>query len=239
MLSVVTDGTGGHAAVEGYEIGGKSGTSEPTEENADEGYTASFIAISPIENTEVVCLLILYGLTGEEYQGGTVCGPVVGQILSEVLPYLGVTSTNSTSTDDDESEEVESTGSYVSDVKGQTVASSRTKLETNGFNVVSFVDDESTSIVTDQMPKAGAYLEEGATIYLYTSEDEVRTSITVPDVKGETIESATEILQNSNLNVIVEGTSGVVVSQSVSAGEEVEEGTIVTVVVKDELTDTQ
>ena len=240
MLSVVTDGTGGHAAVEGYEIGGKSGTSEPTEENADEGYTASFIAISPIENTEVVCLLILYGLTGEEYQGGTVCGPVVGQILSEVLPYLGVTSTSSVSTDDeDETEEDEDTGSYVSDVKGLTVASSRAKLEANGFNVVSLVEDEDTSIVTDQMPKAGAYLEEGATIYLYTSDDEVRTSVTVPDVKGESISSATEILQNSNLNVIVEGTSGVVVSQSVSSGEEVEEGTIVTIVVKDELTDTQ
>lgn len=67
----------GRAKVTGYEVGGKSGTSEPTETNKDEGYTASFIAISPIENTRVVCLVMLFNLTEEqEHQGGTVCGPV-------------------------------------------------------------------------------------------------------------------------------------------------------------------
>ena len=52
MQSVVVEGTGRHAAVEGYTIGGKSGTSEPMSGNEEEGYVASFIAISPIENTE-------------------------------------------------------------------------------------------------------------------------------------------------------------------------------------------
>lgn len=241
MKSVVTDGTGGHAAVSGYEIGGKSGTSEPPVGKEEEGYVASFIGISPTENTEVVCFLALYGLTEEqEHQGGTVCGPVVGEILSEVLPYLGVTSTNPSDTDNTEATVTESTGSYVSSVTGQTVASARSKLEANGFDViVPSGIDESTTIVTDQMPKAGSYLENGSTVYLYTSENDVRTSVTVPDVKGMSISSATSTLQNSNLNVIVEGTTGVVVSQSIISGKEVEEGTIVTIVVKEELTDTQ
>lgn len=241
MKSVVTDGTGKHAAVEGYEIGGKSGTSEPSQADPSAGYTASFIGISPIENTEVVCLLYLTGLSAsQEHQGGTVCGPVVGEILSEVLPQLGVTSTNSTNNDNSEATVSKSTGAYISSVKGQTVASARAKLEANGFNVVaSGIEDESTSVVTDQMPKAGNYLESGATVYLYTSENDVRTSITVPDVKGMSISKATSELQKSNLNVIVEGTSGNVVSQSVMAGKEVEEGTIVTIVVKEELSDTQ
>ena len=241
MKSVVTDGTGGHAAVSGYEIGGKSGTSEPPVGQEDEGYVASFIGISPTENTEVVCFLALYGLTEEqEHQGGTVCGPIVGEILSEVLPYLGVTSTNPSATDNTEATVTETTGAYVSSVTGQTVASAREKLEANGFEVIvpSGVD-ESTTIVTDQMPKAGSYLENGSTIYLYTSENDVRTSVTVPDVKGMSISNATSTLQNSNLNVIVEGTTGVVVSQSITSGKEVEEGTIVTIVVKEELTDTQ
>lgn len=241
MKSVVTDGTGGHAAVSGYEIGGKSGTSEPTVGNEDEGFVASFIGISPIENTEVVCFLALYGLTEEqEHQGGTVCGPVVGEILSEVLPYLGVTSTNSTATDTTEATVVEDTGSYVSSVTGQTVASARAKLEANGFEVVVPAGiDENVTLVTDQMPKAGSYLENGSTIYLYTSENDVRTSVAVPDVKGMSISEATSTLQNSNLNVIVEGTTGVVISQSITSGKEVEEGTIVTIVVKEELVDTQ
>ena len=241
MKSVVIEGTGGHAAVSGYEIGGKSGTSEPPVGKEEEGYVASFIGISPTENTEVVCFLALYGLTEEqEHQGGTVCGPVVGEILSEVLPYLGVASTNSASSDNTEATVSESTGAYVSSVTGQTVASARTKLESNGFNVV-VPDgvDESTTLVTDQMPKPGNYLENGSKIYLYTSENDVRTSVTVPDVKGLSIQEATSKLQDTNLNVIVEGTTGVVVSQSVMAGKEVEEGSIVTIVIKEELVDTQ
>ena len=241
MKSVVIEGTGGHAAVSGYEIGGKSGTSEPPVGKEEEGYVASFIGISPTENTEVVCFLALYGLTEEqEHQGGTVCGPVVGEILSEVLPYLGVASTNSASSDNTEATVYESTGAYVSSVTGQTVASARTKLESNGFNVV-VPDgvDESTTLVTDQMPKPGNYLENGSKIYLYTSENDVRTSVTVPDVKGLSIQEATSKLQDTNLNVIVEGTTGVVVSQSVMAGKEVEEGSIVTIVIKEELVDTQ
>lgn len=241
MKSVVIDGTGGHAAVSGYEIGGKSGTSEPPVGKEEEGYVASFIGISPTENTEVVCFLALYGLTEEqEHQGGTVCGPVVGEILSEVLPYLGVASTNSASSDNTEATVSESTGAYVSSVTDQTVASARAKLESNGFNVV-VPDgiDESTTLVTDQMPKPGNYLENGSKIYLYTSENDVRTSVTVPDVKGLSIQEATSKLQDTNLNVIVEGTTGVVVSQSVMAGKEVEEGSIVTIVIKEELVDTQ
>lgn len=241
MKSVVIEGTGGHAAVSGYEIGGKSGTSEPPVGKEEEGYVASFIGISPTENTEVVCFLALYGLTEEqEHQGGTVCGPVVGEILSEVLPYLGVASTNSASSDNTEATVSESTGAYVSSVTDQTVASARAKLESNGFNVV-VPDgiDESTTLVTDQMPKPGNYLENGSKIYLYTSENDVRTSVTVPDVKGLSIQEATSKLQDTNLNVIVEGTTGVVVSQSVMAGKEVEEGSIVTIVIKEELVDTQ
>ena len=99
MLSVVEEGTGGRAKVSGYEVGGKSGTSEPTEDRKEiDGYTASFIAISPIENTRVVCLIMLFNLTEkQEHQGGAVCGPVAGQILSEVLPYMDINGNNTIS----------------------------------------------------------------------------------------------------------------------------------------------
>ena len=90
MHSVVEEGTGQTAKIEGYEIGGKSGTSEPIESRKEiDGYTASFVAISPIENTKVVCLVMLFNLTeNQEHQGGPTCGPVARQILSEVLPNM-------------------------------------------------------------------------------------------------------------------------------------------------------
>lgn len=90
MKSVVTNGTGKTAAVEGYPVGGKSGTSEPVEAKVEDGYVASFVAISPIENTQTVVLVTIYGVKGAVHQGGQVAGPVAKNILTEVLPYLNV-----------------------------------------------------------------------------------------------------------------------------------------------------
>ena len=234
MLSVVTDGTGGHAKVEGYSIGGKSGTSEPTEKNATEGYVASFIAISPIENTQVVVLVILYDPQGHSYQGGQTAGPVAAQILSEVLPYMGIPSdtTKNVTTDDDLP--------IVPNLVDKTVAEAKRVLQASGFNVqVDISTDENTTLVSEQTPKAGIKLEAGATIYLYTAENEVRVSTTVPNVKGMTVSSAKSALRAANLNIKVEGTNGVVVSQEPSYETEQEVGTIVNITVKEELKEAQ
>lgn len=234
MLSVVTDGTGGHAKVEGYSIGGKSGTSEPTEKNATEGYVASFVAISPIENTQVVVLVILYDPTGHSHQGGQTAGPVAAQILSEVLPYMGIPSdtTKNITTDNDLP--------IVPNLVDKTVAEAKKVLQASGFNVqVNITTDENTTLVSDQTPKAGIKLEAGATIYLYTAENGVRVSATVPNVKGMTVSAAKAALRAANLNIKVEGTSGVVVSQEPSYETEQEVGTVVSVTVKEQLKEAQ
>lgn len=94
MQSVVTGGTGKNAQVAGYAIGGKSGTSEPNAADKNAGYTTSFVAISPIENTQVVVLVTLYDPQGKSHQGGQTAAPVVSNILKEVLPYLGIEPNN-------------------------------------------------------------------------------------------------------------------------------------------------
>jgi stage V sporulation protein D (sporulation-specific penicillin-binding protein) len=94
MESVVAEGTGSSGAVKGYSIGGKTGTSEPPAEDTDFGYVASFVAVAPAENPEIVILVALYDPQVKNYHGGTVAGPVVSNILSEVLPYLGITADN-------------------------------------------------------------------------------------------------------------------------------------------------
>lgn len=90
MQSVVTDGTGKNAKVKGYSIGGKSGTSEPIAGNTKAGYVTSFASISPVENTQVVVLVTLYDPTGDSHQGGQTAAPVTANILTEVLPHLGI-----------------------------------------------------------------------------------------------------------------------------------------------------
>ena len=234
MESVVTEGTGRYAKVEGYSVGGKSGTSEPPVNNPEAGYVASFIAISPIENTQVVVLVILYDPHGVSHQGGQTAGPVASQILSEVLPILGIPA------DTTETVAEEDSLSVVPNVVNKTVAEAKKTLTALGFNVqVNISGDENTTLVSDQTPKSGVKLKTGATIYLYTAENEVRVSTTVPNVKGMSISEARNTLRGAKLNVSAEGTKGIVVSQEPSYETEQEVGTVVHIVLKEELKDGQ
>ena len=102
MESVVEDGTGKKVkydesikdSMSGYSIGGKTGTSEPINGSTD-GYIASFLAISPVENTKIVLLVIL-DTPGEgvNHNGGQIAAPTAGKMLSEILPYMGIETGN-------------------------------------------------------------------------------------------------------------------------------------------------
>lgn len=227
MQSVVVNGTGKHAAVEGYTVGGKSGTSEPTVEHEDAGYVSSFLAISPVENPQVIVLTVLYDPEGETYQGGQTAGPVAANILTEVLPYLEIIKNNENVVTD------EKASLTVPNVASKTVASAREILEAYGFEVqVNISSDENTSIVSDQMPKPGVSLEKASVIYLYTKENDTRMSVQVPPVTGLTKDEARAKLKESHLNIKMEGEEGNVISQEPPADKSVEEGTIVDIVLR-------
>ena len=93
MESVVAEGTGKNAQVQGYSIGGKTGTSE---DGVNTGkYVTSFVGVAPVSDPEVVILITLYNPTGEGgHQGGGVAAPIASQVLGEVLPYLEVQKDN-------------------------------------------------------------------------------------------------------------------------------------------------
>lgn len=232
MESVVTEGTGKHAAVSGYAIGGKTGTSEPTESNKDEGYVASYVAISPVEDTQVVLLLTLYDPQGKSYQGGQVAGPVVSQMLSEILPYLGVPSDNTVTNSTDSSNLI-----TVPDIRNKTVAEAEKTLKDAGFTTKTYVDgDSNTILVEDQMPKPGSTLPKNSIIILYGQGNTASTSVTVPDLKGMSASQATNALKAKNLNISIEG-SGTVITQDYSKDEQVPEGSIIKVTLNQTLTD--
>ena len=227
MESAVTVGTGKHAQVAGYSIGGKSGTSEPQPGREEtDGYVASFIAISPTQNPEVIVLVILYHPRGSSHQGGAICAPVAGQILSEVLPHLGISATSSTSEKEDQLR-------MLNDVTGQTLTAARQTLESAGFKVVSRTTNNDAIYVTSQSPKSGVSLLPGSVICLYTDGAEKLQS-QVPDLKGMTADQAKNSLSAVNLNIAVTG-SGKVVSQDVLAGSPVAEGSVITVTLQEEV----
>ena len=232
MESVVTDGTGRHAAVAGYSIGGKTGTSEPPELKKEEGYVASYVAISPIEDTQITLLLTLYKPQGKNgHQGGQVAGPVVSQMLSEILPYLGVPSDNANTGTDT------SNLKMVPDIRNKTVTEAEKILKDMGFNVKTYANgDKNSLLVKDQMPKPGSSLPKDAIIILYSEDNAIATSVTVPDLKGMNASQATSTLKSKNLNINIEG-SGVVITQDYSKDSLVPEGSIIRVTLKKSLTD--
>lgn len=229
MESVVTDGTGKSGSVKGYSVGGKTGTSESLSKNTTSGYVASFIGISPVEDPEIVILVALYDPQVKNYHGGTIAGPVVSNILSEVLPYLGIspdkvdvstTSSNTTVT--------------VPDITNKTVTEAQKTLTSMGlrcnFNVSG---NKNQVLVTSQVPVKGTKLPSNSIVMLYTAENDVRTSTTVPDLNGMSAAQAANSLKSKNLNIHTEG-SGVVVSQEPAKNTSVEEGSVIKVILKKE-----
>lgn len=228
MKSVVDDGSGRLAKVEGYSIGGKTGTSEPQAGREDEGYIASYVAIAPTEKPEICLLIAVHNPNPNNegsHQGGQVCGPVVSQMLSEILPYLGLTSSNAqTSTDT-----VEEDTSYatVPDIRNKTVTEAEKLLKQAGFTTkVNISGDKNSTLVTDQTPKPGSSIPKGSIIVLYTEENDTRVSVKVPDFKDKTLAQAENMAKANNLNITTDG-SGTVISQSIMVDTAVEEGTII------------
>ena len=116
-----------------------------------------------------------------------------------------------------------------------TISEAKSRLESIGFNVIlNTTEDINTALVADQVPKSGAALKEGSVICLYTANDTERKKVQVPNIKGMSVSEATR-----TLNISVEGDTGIVVSQDPIYETEVEEGTVINVVIKEQLKDGQ
>ena len=228
MQSVVTDGGGQSGAVKGYAIGGKTGTSEPNPSHPEDGYVASFLAIAPVESTKVVALLSLYGPQGKNYYGGKIAAPVVSQVLSEVLPYLGIPSNDSSQASSDTSLIT------IPDLKNKTISESKKLLKDLGLTYITSASDD--EIVTSQNPKAGVSISKNGIVKLYTDQNNSSVSVTVPDLKGKSLSNATSSLKAKNLNIQATG-SGIVVSQEPAVGSSIEEGSVIKVTLQEVTSD--
>ncbi|MDD3360234.1 MAG: penicillin-binding transpeptidase domain-containing protein [Hespellia sp.] len=91
LESVVSEGSGKNAAIEGYRIGGKTATSE-TLPRSEKKYISSFIGFAPADDPQVLAIILIHNPQGV-YYGGTIAAPVVRDIFDNVLPYLGIEKT--------------------------------------------------------------------------------------------------------------------------------------------------
>ena len=222
-----TNGGGSNAYVAGYRIGGKSGTSEQLnmERRADGDYkkVASFAAVLPANDPEILVYVMLDDPNNARTDYSSIlAAPVVGNIISEIAPYLGI------ATDGIDRSQ---TTVKVPNLVSKEWSNAQVALNNKGLKhqLVESESSQTAAVVTYQYPHAGAEVASGTTIYLYT--DTYSGSHTeVPDVSGKSADFARQMLTAAGLNCQVAGEStGTVQSQSEAAGASVQKGTVVTI----------
>lgn len=229
LEGVVTTGTGHNAYVAGYRVAGKTGTSETIETNATDRFVASFCGIAPVDDPQIVVLVMIDHPDQKiaTASGGRMAAPAAAEIIERSLEYLGV---ERRYTEEEKSNFL--LQSQVPDLSGMNVAEAIWALESRGLQgkIVGQYSGEDAykTKVTAQMPAPHLIINRNSEVVVYVGEEpETRTMVKVPDLEGCTLADAYVILKEKGLGMIAKQ-SGTVIGQSIGAGTEVEEGTVIT-----------
>lgn len=226
LQSVVDNGTGRNAKIEGYYVGGKTGTAQKYDEYgrvSAGSYICSFIGFAPADDPQYLCLILVDEPHVGSIFGSTVAAPFVRRVLSEILPYSGIQPSHL-------SEIV-----TVPNVLGLTTEEANKELAKVGL--IGFY--ECADEVTLQLPAAGETVVKGSSVLLYTGSDDVNIDnepviaplmVEMPDLIDMTAVQAYNALTALGLNMVCspEDPHGVVLGQSIYAGTMVEYGSSVT-----------
>ena len=228
---VVKEGSGRNAYIKGYRIGGKTGTAEKIDKKVDgqvREYILSFLGFAPV-NDPKIAVLVLLDEPGAVGYGSVMAAPVVGAIMADALPYLGIDPQYS-------EDELKNIDINIPHVVGETVKVAKERLEAKGlkYNLISNEGITNEMSVVKQVPSGGTKVPGGSTIVIYLSDDDESVTQTVPDVTGLTAAQASRALGNKMLNIRITGAninmSGTVArKQDPEPGTQVLAGTVVTV----------
>lgn len=226
LQSVVDNGTGRNAKIEGYYVGGKTGTAQKYDEYgrvSAGSYICSFIGFAPADDPQYLCLILVDEPHVGSIFGSTVAAPFVRRVLSEILPYSGIQPSHLSET------------VTVPNVLGLTTEEANKELAKVGL--IGFF--ECADEVTLQLPAAGETVVKGSSVLLYTGSDDVNIDnepviaplmVEMPDLMDMTAVQAYNALTALGLNMVCspEDPHGVVLGQSIYAGTMVEYGSSVT-----------
>lgn len=157
LESVVSEGTGSKAYIPGYRIGGKTATSEKLPRRSGK-YIASFMSFAPAENPQVMALVLIDEPQGV-YYGGTVAGPVMQELLRNILPYLGIEPQYS----EKETVEASKAVTTVPDLAGMTLGEAKNALFQAGLSAQTETEGET---IARQTPPAGELVNKGTKVIL-------------------------------------------------------------------------
>ena len=207
LETVVNENGGSNAYINGYRIGGKSGTTEKIDEynklKAETGvdhmtYVPSFAAFAPADDPQIVMLVMADTPTGTQYYGSAVAAPVVSAVFKEGLPHLGIYPTYT-------AEELAKMDAAVPYVMGMEAQRAEAKLNADGFEVRYVGDPASGATVSTQIPASGSSIPKGSTVVLYLGNEYDLESAVIPDVTGMTVSQANEAITNAGFNIKISG----------------------------------
>jgi len=235
MEQVVRDGSGRNAQVKGYNIGGKTATSEKIIAGQDTygKYVVSFVAVAPADDPQIALLVLLDTPTGDTpvnlRSGGYMAAPLAGKMLADILPYMGIEPQYT-------GEELFGSDVVIPQLRGLTAEQAKELLDKKKIKFKTVGDGDK---VTDQLPASGAKVTSSAEIILYMGEQIPDGLVTVPDVSKMSPENANRALINAGLYLRPTGAiksnaaSITAASQSIAAGTQVKRGTVVDVEFRD------
>ena len=224
------DGTGRNAAVAGYRIGGKTGTSEKVSLEAQTGvkeYIVSFVGFAPADKPQLAVLVFLdtpSDRSGVYISGGQMAAPVVGAMMADILPYLGVEP-------DLSREEAENMDVAMPSLSGRSLYDAVSRLQDAGLRYRTIGDGKT---VTGQLPRAGMSIAGGTQVILYLDAEASNDLETLPDLSGMSYREARDTLSYYGLYLhtaspVSDADTQLVSSQSIAAGTALEHGAVVTV----------
>lgn len=223
-----TEGTGRNAYVAGYRIGGKTGTSTKTTEEiaGNKEYIVSFIGFAPADDPQIALLVLLDNPSSESgiyVSGGQMAAPVVGKMMADILPYLGLEPEYSDS-------ELQTMDRAVPDVMGLSIAEAQSRLAESGLScrVIG-----SGGAVTSQLPAANSVIASGSEVLLYADAAPAGGG-SVPNLNGMTYSQAREALAAMGLFIgsdssVTDADNQLVSGQDIRAGTSAKAGTVITV----------
>ena len=222
------EGTGRNAYVAGYRIGGKTGTSTKTTQEiaGTKEYIVSFLGVAPADDPQIALLVLLDNPSSESgiyVSGGQMAAPVVGKMLADILPYMGIEPEYSDT-------ELMAMDRAVPDVTGLRLDEARAKLSDSSLSwrVVG-----SGNTVTSQLPAANSVIASGSEVLLYADASPSGGG-SVPNLTGMTYAEARQALSQLGMFVssdssVTDASGQLVSGQNVNAGTSAPAGTVVTV----------
>ncbi len=229
---VVASGTGRNGQVTGYRVGGKTGpadkTGTRTAANPKGDIVVSFMCFAPADDPQVIMLITMdtpSRTTGTFPSGGNMVAPTASQIMSEILPVLGVEP-------DYTADQLAGADAAVPNVVGQDLETAKARLENAGF---AFRTVGGGPEVTAQTPEGGAIVPNNASIILYLGEEKNNDRRAAPGVIGMTAAEANAAITNAGFIMRVTGATSTesgnvkAISQDRAEGTELAPGSVITV----------